>query len=75
MPIFYCDGLCEPYNPGGYACYGWLSLDSDGQQIAQGYGGVARGAGATNNISEYSALIAGKLFLAPMPLVVLEVQR
>jgi ribonuclease HI len=54
----FCDGLCEPHNPGGYACYGWLAQDSDGQQIAQGYGCVAQGAGATNNLAEYAAVIA-----------------
>ena len=22
--VIFCDGLCEPVNPGGYACWAWL---------------------------------------------------
>ena len=54
------DGACEWYNgkrnPGGLATYGWI-IKKDGQQIAYGYGEVARGEGATNNVAEYTALI------------------
>jgi ribonuclease HI len=57
MIRIYCDGACEPRNPGGYACYGWLALGSDGLPLAQRYGCVAHGAGATNNLAEYAAII------------------
>lgn len=54
------DGACEWWNgkrnPGGLATYGWI-IKKDGQQIAYGYGEVARGEGATNNVAEYTALI------------------
>lgn len=56
------DGACEWYNgkrnPGGIATFGWLIKQND-KRIAWGYGEVARGNGATNNIAEYHALIEG----------------
>ena len=52
----YFDGLCEPRNPGGYACYGWLIVQ-DGHTLASGKGLVTKGDGATNNVAEYQALI------------------
>lgn len=54
----YFDGLCEPKNPGGIACYGWL-ITRDGTVLIKGQGVAASGPGATNNLAEYSALIAG----------------
>lgn len=63
----YFDGLCEPRNPGGIACYGWF-LEWDSQVMISEYGEVARGSGATNNVAEYSALIEGLKFLATMDL-------
>lgn len=56
MLHLYFDGLCEPRNPGGVACYGWLLLDDDGVLISSGHGEVCRGPQATNNVAEYSAL-------------------
>lgn len=53
----YCDGLCEPVNPGGYACWAWVAFDDRGQQLAQDYGCLGRGAGMTNNRAEYTALL------------------
>ncbi len=52
----YFDGACEPRNPGGVATAGWYILDRDGGDVAEGYRVVARGAGATNNVAEWSAL-------------------
>jgi len=49
----YFDGLCEPVNPGGYCCYGYIIYDSN-VEIAKGYGFTGKG---TNNIAEYTALI------------------
>lgn len=36
------DGLCEPRNPGGIACYGWRLLDERGETLQEGPGVVAR---------------------------------
>lgn len=57
MLIAYCDGLCEPYNPGGTATYGWV-LYRDKEKIAEGCRVVCSGPKATNNVAEYSAVIA-----------------
>lgn len=51
------DGLCEPTNPGGVACYGWVAR-REGEKIGEGWGEVARGPDATNNLAEYRAVIA-----------------
>lgn len=55
----YFDGLCEPVNPGGLACYGWLITGDGGETLDTGKGVITRGKGATNNIAEYQALLAG----------------
>ena len=52
----FCDGACSPTNPGGYACWAWLAL-TQGVAIAQGYGCLGHGAGQTNNVSEYEAVL------------------
>jgi ribonuclease HI len=57
MISVFCDGLCEPRNPGGWACWAWLALDDSGSLVARDYGCCARG-GATNNVAEYAAVIA-----------------
>jgi ribonuclease HI len=54
--VIHTDGLCEPKNPGGWACWGWVALQ-DGQEIASGYGCLGHGPGATNNVAEYMAAI------------------
>jgi ribonuclease HI len=58
----YFDGLCEPRNPGGYACGGWyVAPHPDVPALATGLEGHAffrKGPGATNNVAEYSAAIA-----------------
>ncbi len=53
----YCDGACEPVNPGGWACWAWVALDDDGHEIASDYGTVGHGVGMTNNVAEYHALL------------------
>jgi len=55
----YFDGLCEPVNPGGIACFGWLLLDERGQVVQEGNGVEARGPDATNNVAEWAALERG----------------
>ena len=52
----YSDGLCEP-NPRGWACWGWLALGADGQPVASDCGAIGNGAGMTNNLAEYTAVI------------------
>lgn len=52
----YCDGLCEPVNPGGTACYGWVAYRGK-KRIAKDCGVVCSGPDATNNIAEYTAVI------------------
>ncbi|MGI9951955.1 ribonuclease HI [Moorellaceae bacterium AZ2] len=51
-----CDGLCEPVNPGGTACYGWVAYRGR-EKIGEGYGVVCSGPEATNNVAEYTAVI------------------
>jgi ribonuclease HI len=53
----YFDGLCQPYNPGGIACYGYVIL-AEGQQYS-GYGLAAEPFtdNATNNLAEYTGII------------------
>lgn len=55
--VFYVDGLCEPRNPGGVACYGWVGY-WQGKRARSGHGVIGEGQGMTNNVAEYSALIA-----------------
>jgi ribonuclease HI len=51
----YADGLCEPVNPGGWACWGWLAEDDAGRRLADGTGCLGHGAGMTSNVAEYHA--------------------
>ncbi|RLF15841.1 MAG: ribonuclease H [Thermoprotei archaeon] len=58
ITVFF-DGLCEPVNPGGVACYGFV-IYVDGEKVAEGSGTI--GAGylgmyTSNNVAEYYALI------------------
>jgi ribonuclease HI len=63
----FCDGSCEPVNPGGYACCGFVAYEGDvsGRRgatrpdpIFDKYGCIGNGPGMTNNIAEYRAVIA-----------------
>lgn len=51
----YCDGLCEPVNPGGWGCWAWVAVSATGEEIAHDSGCL--GKGQTNNIAEYHALV------------------
>lgn len=62
------DGLCQPKNPGGIACYGWVAC-RDGERIGEGWGEAARGPAATNNLAEYRAVIAALEWLLAEGLV------
>jgi ribonuclease HI len=58
----YFDGLCQPYNPGGIACYAFLILTKKGQGQQQEYNEYGLAAepfsdNATNNVAEYTGII------------------
>lgn len=55
--VLYCDGLTEPYNPGGWGCWAWVALDAAGAEIAAGRGCLGHGPGITNNLAEYTAAL------------------
>lgn len=55
--IINCDGLCEPRNPGGTATFGWVARRA-GTLVASDNAVICRGPQATNNLAEYSAVIA-----------------
>lgn len=61
----YFDGVCEPQNPGGYAAWGAL-VKVDGERVWEegGYCGV--GPAMSNNVAEYSAVIAVLKHIAPI---------
>ena len=50
------DGLCEPVNPGGTCCIGYV-IKRGGKTIDKGSDVIGRGKDMTNNVAEYSALI------------------
>lgn len=51
------DGLCQPRNPGGIACYAFL-VKKDGETIHSDYGVAAEPSkDSTNNVAEYTALV------------------
>ena len=54
----YFDGLCQPVNPGGIACYAFL-IRRDGKIVHSEYGLSAKpySNDSTNNVAEYTALI------------------
>ena len=58
MTDVYFDGLCQPVNPGGIACYAFV-IKGQGRTIFSDYGLAAEpfSKDATNNVAEYTALI------------------
>lgn len=58
MMELYFDGACEPMNPDGTAAYGFV-LKKGGKVLREGAAIIGSGEGMTNNIAEYSGLIAG----------------
>ena len=54
----YLDGLCQPVNPGGIACYAFI-VKKEGKNIKSDYGvaGDPFTKDATNNVAEYTALV------------------
>ena len=56
MITVYIDGLCEPCNPNGIACWGF-SIYKDGNRVLTGKGVIGKGLGMSNNLAEYTALV------------------
>lgn len=54
--LVFCDGSCEPCNPGGYATWGWVAFQG-GKEISHGSGCIGHGAGMSNNVAEYAAML------------------
>lgn len=54
--VVYCDGACEPQNPGGWATWAWVAY-VDGREVNRAYGCLGRGAGMSNNVAEYRAVL------------------
>jgi ribonuclease HI len=54
----YFDGLCQPVNPGGIACYAYV-VKQDGKTVQINYGiaGKPFSSESTNNVAEYTALV------------------
>lgn len=52
-----CDGLCEPSNPGGWACWAWLARSPKGNRLKEAYGCLGNGPEMTNNRAEYAAVL------------------
>ena len=53
----YCDGLCEPRNPGGIATYGFVVYGPEDLVLHEEGGFLVRGEGASNNVAEYGAAL------------------
>ncbi len=61
MIVLFFDGLCEPVNPGGVACGGFVAY-LDGARLTAGskcFGAGYLGDHTSNNVAEYLALIEG----------------
>ena len=66
MITVYCDGACEPINPGGVPAWGYVVYADDcWTHEANGIRNVPEG---TNNIAEYAAVIEALGYLAGMGL-------
>lgn len=61
----YFDGLCQPLNPGGIACYAFV-VKKDGETIHSdlGVAGEPFSPESTNNVAEYTALVRALEWLA-----------
>lgn len=61
MLQIYFDGACGPKNPGGKAGWGWVAYRNE-TIIEQAYGYVGEGPAMSNNVAEYSAILAALLW-------------
>ncbi|MFL6473061.1 MAG: ribonuclease HI [Nitrososphaeraceae archaeon] len=51
----YFDGLCQPCNPGGTACFAFIVKNEEGNTIHSEYGLAEQN--STNNVAEYTGII------------------
>lgn len=51
----FCDGLCEPTNPNGWACWAFVAF-LDGERVHERYGCIGHGKGMSNNVAEWWAV-------------------
>jgi ribonuclease HI len=67
IEIFF-DGLCQPKNPGGIACYAFV-IRKDAVKLHSEYGVAAKpfSKDSTNNVAEYTALIKALEWLKVQP--------
>ena len=70
MRTVFCDGACEPVNPGGTGACAFAVFDGDGAELklvkAQA-GTLPAAPSMTNNVAEYRALRAALLWLISQP--------
>lgn len=53
----FTNGICKPANPGGWACWGWVAVDEDGNIHFEQSGCVGYGAGMSSGVAEYIAVL------------------
>ena len=63
MITVYFDGSCEPVNPGGTACYGFIVLSDNKEEIYKESKFVCKGDKASNNVAEYAGLLGALRWL------------
>ena len=54
IQVFF-DGLCQPCNPGGIACYSFIIKNEEGNTVDSKYGVAVHN--STNNVAEYTGII------------------
>ncbi len=57
MIILQTDGSIQGGNPGGHACWGFVAIDSNGEELHSDCGSLGSGPGWTNNLAEYAGII------------------
>lgn len=60
------DGACEPRNPGGHGAWG-AAVNIDGKRVWESSGYVGVGPHISNNVSEYSGVIAVLKYVKEIP--------
>ena len=63
MITVYFDGSCEPVNPGGNACYGFIVLSANKEELYRKSQFVCKGEKASNNVAEYAGLLGALQWL------------
>lgn len=51
------DGLCQPFNPGGIACYAFIIIKEDEQLSQYGLAAEPFSVNSTNNVAEYTGVL------------------